>query len=243
MYEELDNRSLSALEFVAMNDSMICIGHRGAMGYKPENTLSSFELAIEMGCPWLELDVYAIENELVVIHDDTLERTTNGKGNVVDHSFAQLRALDAGDGQQIPTLGEVIDRVARRAVINIELKGPGTAAPVSALLDDYCRTGWSPDDFLVSSFKHSELARAKPVYRRGALISRRSRTDPLAVSEQLSAWSVNLELSAVDQAIVDRAHGKGLKVLVYTVNESDDIARMRALGVDGVFTNYPDRVL
>jgi glycerophosphoryl diester phosphodiesterase len=109
--------------------SFNCIGHRGACGHAPENTLSSFELAIEMGCPWIELDVYHIDGELLVIHDDTLERTTNGTGDVMDQSVAYLRTLDAGDGQQIPTLNEIIELVGHRAGINVELKGPDTELP------------------------------------------------------------------------------------------------------------------
>ena len=223
--------------------SLICIGHRGAMGYKPENTLASFQQALDMGCTWLELDVYAIGDRLVVIHDDTLERTTNGRGRVMDKTFDELRALDAGDGQQIPTLDEVIELVDRRAVINVELKGAGTAEPVSRLLDAYCEKGWSSDDFLLSSFKHSELALGDPRYRRGALFSRRSRGNPVAVARELDAWSINLDLAMVNEGIVSEAHEAGFKVLVYTVNEPDDITRMRSLGVDGLFTNYPDRVL
>lgn len=213
------------------------------MGHKPENTLASFELALEMGCPWIELDVYAVEDQLVVIHDDTLERTTNGKGNVMAQSFAELRELDAGDGQQIPTLAEVIELVDRRAVINVELKGRGTAEPVSALLDSYCERGWSPEDFLLSSFHLDELAHASERYRRGALFSRRSRQEPLAAARKLNAWSINLDLDNVNPAIVHAAHSAGFKVLVFTVNKPEDIARMRELGVDGIFTNYPDRVL
>lgn len=227
-----------------MNDTaMICIGHRGAMGYKPENTLASFQLALDMGCRWLELDVYAVEGELVVIHDDTLERTTNGGGNVMDRSLDYLRSLDAGDGQQIPLLSEVIDLVARRAVINVELKGPGTAETTSRLLDAYCGRGWSAEDFLLSSFKHEELALGDPAYRRGALFGRRGDTDYVAAARALGAWSINLDLRTANEDVVTAAHDAGFKVLIYTVNETDDIARMRALGVDGVFTNYPDRVL
>ena len=112
----------------------VCIGHRGASGYEPENTLSSFERAIAMGCRWIELDVYQVEGELIVIHDSTLDRTTNGQGRVASQTLAYLRSLDAGNGQQIPTLTEVISAVDHRAGINIELKGKHTAAPVVALL-------------------------------------------------------------------------------------------------------------
>jgi len=222
---------------------LICIGHRGAMGYKPENTLSSFALAIDMGCPWIELDVYVVDDEVIVIHDDTLERTTNGTGRVIDRSFEYLRGLDAGDGQQIPTLQEVIELVDRRAGINVELKGKHTASAVSRILADCVKRGWSAEAFVVSSFAHRELAAADPAFRRGALFGSKSRRDYFAVTDRLKAWSLNLGLSLAQPQTIAAAHERGLEVFVYTVNKPEDIARMRALGVDGVFTNYPDRVL
>ena len=222
--------------------NMICIGHRGACGYAPENTLAAFELAITMGCPWLELDVYAVEGELLVIHDDTLERTTNGKGQVMQTPLATLRSLDSGNGQQIPTLKEVIELVDHRAGINIELKGPHTAAPVCQLLHDYLAQGWRSDEFMLSSFDHQELALADPLFRRGALFHR-AKKDYLARADRLGAYSLNLAIKLVTPELVQAAHGHGLQVLVYTVNEAADIQRMRDYGVDGIFCNYPDRVL
>jgi glycerophosphoryl diester phosphodiesterase len=85
-------------------DSFLCIAHRGASGYRPENTLGAFEHAITMGCTWIELDVHVVENELIVIHDDTLSRTTNGTGKVTERDLAYLRNLDAGNGERIPFL-------------------------------------------------------------------------------------------------------------------------------------------
>lgn len=222
--------------------SFVCIGHRGAMGYRPENTLASFELALDMGCPWIELDVYQVDDHLVVIHDDELERTTNGHGRVMAQTFDYLRGLDAGDGQRIPTLEEVIDLVDRRAGINVELKGENTAVPVSTVLNAYCCRGWSTEQFLVSSFNHGELAKTDPAFRRGALFGRRGRKNYLEAAGRLNAWSINLDLSLVTRDIVEAAHAGGFKVLVYTVNESADVARMIDMSVDGVFTNYPDRV-
>lgn len=221
-----------------------CIGHRGACGHAPENTLSSFELAIEMGCPWIELDVYNIDGELLVIHDDTLERTTNGQGNVVDQSVAYLRSLDAGDGQQIPKLGEVVDTVKHRAGINIELKGPDTAEAVVNLIHRYQAVGWSADEFLVSSFHHHELAKVRDFdknLRLGALFGRAT-GNLVEKAQQLDAYSINLGLRLAQKLLIDQAHEAGLKVYVYTVNEQEDIQQMLRLNVDGVFTNYPDRV-
>ena len=109
---------------------MQIIGHRGASGYAPENTLKAFELALTQGCEWLELDVHLLDSKLIVIHDEQLDRTTSGQGLINDHSLDAIRRLDAGDGEKVPYLDEVIEMVDGRATINIELKGPGTA-PVS----------------------------------------------------------------------------------------------------------------
>ncbi len=224
-----------------MND-MICIGHRGACGYEPENTLSSFAKAMEMGCPWIELDVYLVEGELLVIHDDRLERTTNGVGNVTGSSLHYLRSLDAGKGQQIPTLTEVAALVEGRCGINVELKGPDTAVAVSRLLVSLCEAGWEPERFLLSSFNHRELALADPVFPRGALFHK-SVPDMFERTAALNATCLNLSRKLVKRELVDEAHDRDLRVFVYTVNEYPDIDRMRELGVDGVFSDYPDRVL
>lgn len=230
----MNNIDLNSLPFV-------CIGHRGACGYAPENTLSSFQLAMDMGCPWVELDVYAVEGELLVIHDDTLERTSDGKGRVMDATLAYLRSLDAGKGQQIPTLSEVIELIDHRAGINVELKGPDTAVPASQLLSQYCQNGWSADEFLFSSFFHDELAKADSRFHRGPLFHKAS-SDLFEIADSLDAFSINLNQKIAGRDLITRAHEKDLSVYVYTVNKTGDIARMIDLGVDGVFTNYPDRV-
>ena len=224
---------------------LFCFGHRGARGHEPENTVRSVRRALELGADGIEVDVYFADGQLVVIHDDTLERTTNGHGRVMEKSFAYLRSLDAGLGEQIPTLAEIFDAVNRRAVINVELKGPHTAAPVTALIAEYVnQRGWSFDDFLVSSFDHAQLREAKrlcPELRIGALISKTPRA--LAkFAEELGAWSLHASKRCVTPELVTDAHQRGLKVFVYTVNEPEDIAVLRALGVDGVFSDFPERV-
>ena len=223
-----------------INNPFLCFGHRGASGHAPENTLKAFEKAIEMGCPWVELDVYVVENEIIVIHDEELERTTNGQGAVVDASFDYLRSLDAGEGEQIPCLSEVIRLIDHRAGINIELKGPGAATAVNELLAGFCDSDWQPEEFLISSFDHNELALADPIYRRGALFHRK--VDDFCISaKRLSAYAINLSIKIINEDIVRQAHDHGLKVYVYTANSHEEMQRLKALGVDGVFTNYPDR--
>jgi glycerophosphoryl diester phosphodiesterase len=223
----------------------LCIAHRGASGHEPENTLPAFRKAIELKSDWIELDVYQVEGELVVIHDDTLDRTTNGSGPVMDKSLAYLRSLDAGKGNPIPTLPEVLELVAGRAGMNIELKGPDTAAAAAALIERYVRGGsWRYDQFIVSSFDLKAVAdfrRESPAVGTGAIFGRRPPRD-CSFAHDLGIRSIHLRFGSFRQALVDDAHRRGLAVLVYTVNRRTDIMRMRNMGVDGVFTDFPERV-
>lgn len=225
---------------------MICFGHRGACGHEPENTLRSVRRALELGADGIEVDVYLVDGHLVVIHDDTLNRTTNGTGPVVEKSFAYLRSLDAGLGERIPTLEEVFDAANRRAVVNVELKGPGTAEPVVRLIERFVQTGgWRYEDFLVSSFDLAQIQTAKkllPEIRTGALIEK-AQPGLVEFAERLGAWSLHPGKRCVTPELVADAHRRGLKVLVFTINRPAEFASMVALGVDGVFTDYPDRVV
>lgn len=224
---------------------LLCIGHRGAMGHAPENTLSSVRKALALKVPCLEVDVYYVDGHLVTFHDDRLERTTNGTGYLSEQSFEYLRTLDAGEGEQIPTLEEVCDLVNAQVSINIELKGADTAEPVVKLIAKLINKGWDKERFLVSSFYHRELLKLRqlnPDIKTGALI-RGLPVDDAKFAEDLGAFSVHPSLAFINQRFVDDAHIRGLKVYVYAVNHPDDIAKMQQLGVDGVFTGYPERVL
>ena len=223
---------------------MLCIGHRGAMGYEPENTLRSIAKALELGVDAVEIDVYNVAGQLIVIHDRDISRTTNGEGYIENCSLAYLRSLDAGKGERIPTLQEVIDRVDRRAKINIELKGNNTAKLAVVVVLDYIKQGWSYNDFIVSSFNHYELDLVKaidPNLITGMLIYGLP-LDYIEIAQKLSADIVISGLDYVDAKLVDLVHRKNLQVWVYTVNRPQDIITMRELGVDGIFTNYPDLV-
>lgn len=226
-------------------EKLFCFGHRGARGHEPENTVRSVRRALELGADGIEVDVYYVDGRLLVIHDETLDRTTNGTGPVMGKTFAQLRLLDAGQGEKIPTLEEIFETVNRRALINVELKGPRTAAPVAALIGEYERQhGWGCGDFLVSSFDHAQLKETRmlrPEIRLGALFEE-PLPDLVVRAERLGAWSLHVGRELVTPELVGEAHRHGLKVFVFTINEPDEMARLRALGVDGIFTDYPDRV-
>ncbi len=229
----------------SQNPFFLCIGHRGAMGHVAENTLASIRKALELGARCVEIDVYLVDGQLMVFHDDRLERTTNSRGNLSDQTFEYLRSLDAGGGKQIPTLEEVCREIEGRACINIELKGPNTAAPVAAFVGELIGKGWSYRSILVSSFDHRELVKAKrlnPLIQLGVLIEKLPLEDAKFAAE-LGAFSVNPSLECVDQHFVDDAHARNMNVYVYTVNHPEDISRMQRMGVDGVFTNFPERVV
>jgi glycerophosphoryl diester phosphodiesterase len=218
-----------------------CIGHRGACGYEPENTLASFERAIQMGCAWVELDVHYVDNELIVIHDSKLDRTTNGTGKIYGRTLAEIQSYDAGNGEHIPTLIEVLDLIDQRVGINVELKGRDTAEPVDRLLSHYCQAGWSKKNFQVSSFDHNELAKCGGDWDRGVLFHE-AKPDYFEITARLNAYSINLEKSLVSNVVVDQAHSEGLKVFVYTANDPTEIKELIDMKVDGIITNFPDRV-
>lgn len=224
---------------------LLCIGHRGAMGHAPENTLLSFQKALELGVNCVEGDVYHVDGRLMVIHDDRLDRTTDGSGCLADHDFTYLRSLDAGAGEKIPTLEEVFETVDLKAGVNIEMKGPGTARPVADFIHARRKDGWHDGLILVSSFNHGELEAVRRMDQKvklGILIAGPPE-NAVAKAVGLGAYSVHLSLKFVDQIFVEKAHLRGLRVFVFTVNDPDDILRMADFGVDGVFTNYPERVL
>jgi len=220
----------------------ICFAHRGASGHEPENTLRAVRKALTLGAPWIEVDVYAVAGEVLVFHDETLERTTNGAGRLLEQPLDYLRSLDAGKGEQIPFLNEVLDQIAA-AGINIELKGPATAHPVTDLIAEYVgRRGWTHDRFLVSSFDLAELRRAKellPELPVGPLVA-----DPslpyIRWAVEMGAYSIHLARRHVGERFVADAHAAGLKVFVFTVNDAAGIDAIRRLGVDGVFTDFPE---
>ena len=220
------------------------LGHRGAAGLVAENTLPSFQRAAELGCSAVELDVYAVDDELLVIHDDTLNRTTNGKGSVAGKSLKTLRQLDAGGasapGAQIPLLSEVFACLPARIAINIELKGPGTAGPVARAL-----AAWQPrHPLLVSSFDHAELFRFRALMAEVAVapLFHKSHPDMLQIATNLDACAINLNHRIASQARLKLIRAAGFGAVVYTVNHLRSAKRLLRDGATGVFTDRPDRI-
>lgn len=224
---------------MSFSESVIVVGHRGAAGLVPENTLPGFRRAYACGVDAVELDVYALEGELVVIHDETLDRTTDGTGTVMGQTLASLRALNAGRGWRVPFLTEVAAELPAGVGLNVELKGPATAAPVAAFIARFPRIDW-----LVSSFDHGELGRFRELDPNTPVAPLFSRlpADPWRVAEALAAWGINLSVRAATPNVLAAAGERGWRTLVYTVNDLDQARQLVDAGATGVFTDYPDRI-
>lgn len=228
-----------------MKPKIFCVGHRGAKGLAPENTLLAIQKALDLGVDGIEIDVHLVQGKIVVIHDDRLDRTTNGKGLLAAQSFEYLRSLDAGQGQHIPILEEVIELIDQKCWLNIEFKCRGLTVPTIEIIKKFLRRGWSQESFLISSFDHRELQSLKqlsPALRIGALVYGVPLENAKFASD-LGAYSLHASSKFLDSEFVADAHKRGLKVYVYTVNERDQFEIVKSLNVDAVFSDYPDQIL
>ncbi|MDP3882284.1 MAG: glycerophosphodiester phosphodiesterase family protein [Nanoarchaeota archaeon] len=222
------------------------LGHRGAMGYEPENTLRSFKKALKMKVDFIELDVHVCKSgEVVIIHDNKVDRTTNGRGRVAFKTLSELRSLDAGKKEKIPTLREALDLINKKTKVNIELKGEGTAYPVYKIIREYIkRKGWAYDHFLISSFNRHELNdfyRLNKKIKRGLLISKWLSLR-IHFASHMECYSVHLDKDLITKKYVHYIHQKGLKVFAWTTNSQQDLKRLKLLGVDGLISDFPDRI-
>ncbi|HKD68553.1 MAG TPA: glycerophosphodiester phosphodiesterase family protein [Candidatus Binataceae bacterium] len=227
---------------------MLNIAHRGASGEFPENTLEAFAAAIDAGAQMCELDVQlSADRVAVVIHDDTVDRTTDGRGAVAAMSLAELQRLDAGRklgsafaGARVPTLDEVLSFVKGRCALDVELKAAGVEREVCRLL----RAHDALADTIVSSFDWNSLAAARelePALSLGVLADKRAAA-MLDTAARLRAVSVNPRYDMVSPVLVQQAHRAGFKVLVWTVDKAARMRQMIAMGVDGIMTNHPGRL-
>lgn len=224
----------------------LVVAHRGASGHEPENTLRAFARAIDAGATWIELDVQRLEDRLVVLHDETVDRTTDGTGHLQQHTLAQLRTLDAGGGERIPLLDDVLDLVAGRAGIHVELKGAQTAAPAVALLTKALASSWPAGSFVLSSFNWERLIEVRalaPDLPIAALINGAVTLEAIEAAARLGVEAIHVGKWAARAGIVREAHARGLAVRVFTVNERWEYELMRRIEVDAVFTDVPENAL
>jgi len=223
------------------------IAHRGASAHRPENTLSAYALALEHGADMIEIDLHLTRDGAIVIaHDAELERL-GGRGVIGDATLPEVRALDAGGGERVPTLEEVLDHFGARVPFNLELKQgesgpyPGLVARTLALVRE---RGWM-DRMLFSSFYDPvlrELRDLAPEARIGFLVSRRFPARAMERARAVGAEALHPELPLATPERIAEAHEAGLRVHVFTVNEEGDMRRLLEAGVDACFSDHPKRL-
>ena len=235
----------------------VIFAHRGASGYAPENTLAAFNRALTLGAEAIELDVkLTCDGEVVVLHDQTVDRTTSGHGDLREFSLAQLQELDAGihfsaqfTGEKVPTLEQVFKLLGRKLFINIELTnyqtyGDGLTDKVVELIDKFNLDDW----VMFSSFHPSNILRVRKL-KPGipaallALPGPAGRMQRSIAGKWISPGLIHPFLNDVNPGLMQREKKRGRSVHAWTVNDPDDINRMLQLGVNGIFTDFPDRAI
>ena len=233
--------------------SSIIVGHRGVAGTHPENTKASIEQAAKLGLKWIEVDVQQTQDdELVVCHDHTLERCSNGKGRVDEHTLAELRQLDFGSwkseqfgGERILTLSELFELVEEHSLsVNLEIKVDSRhQAPhvVDLLHSELIRSNIDTDRVLLSSFSHevvAEMAHHLPRYRVGVITEQLTQDDLLLI-DQVKAFSCHMNYENVNQDDLDTLAEANIQTWCYTVNDPSQFKFLST--VDAIFTDFPDR--
>jgi len=220
---------------------MLRIGHRGAGGHAPENTLAAVTAGLALGVDLVEVDVQRTrDGALVIMHDKRVDRTTNGTGTITEMTLADIRALDAGHGQRVPTLDEVLREVDARAGMMIEVITPGIGTDVTAAV----RASRFRGPIVYASFLHAELLtirRSDPQAATVALLEGVP-VGGAGFARDALATHVGLSLESATPAFVVLLKQAGLGTFFYTVDDPRDSARAHELGADGIITNYLDRV-
>jgi glycerophosphoryl diester phosphodiesterase len=238
---------------------MIRIGHRGACGSEPENTLRSFRKAIQLKVDMVECDAHLTkDNQVVIIHDDTVDRTTNGKGKVSELTLKELKKLNIEKKEKIPTLEEVISVCKNKCKLNVEVKGVKPAKKVTEIIvkDNFVK------QTIISSNHKESLLEAKKKGIKTALIYWATKTNWgqvlfdithllfLPITKQLilkkakeaSASTINLAMPLATKSMINFLHKNKLKVNVWTVNKKSDIEKIKKRNADGCFSNFPERI-
>lgn len=239
---------LSVLNSCNMDDKkLLVIGHRGAMGYETENTLASVQKAIDLGVDMIEIDVFKIKSdEIVVFHDETLDRLSNAPGKIEEYYIGDLNQVILDGNHRIPMLQDVLKLIDNRVALNIELKGANTADRVNFITNYYIKQrGWSPENIVISSFDWNQLKETRKLNAEVAiavLTEDESLEEAIVMAKELNAVAVNPWFKTLTAEKVKEVQNEGFKVYTYTVNEPEDLKLMVDYGVDGIFTNYPDRI-
>ncbi len=223
------------------NGKILRIGHRGACGHAPENTLASIKRAITLRCSLTEVDIRrTADDELILVHDERIHSTPHGRGLVSEMTLEEIRKLDVGGGQMVPTLEEVLGTSNGRIGLILELKTKGLAYDICAIV----RASGFVRPVIYASFVHEELQHIRRIdpEAKTLVLFKRLPNDPGAAALRLQATHVGLRVDMVTKSLVTALHHARLIVFVYTANKPAEIKKMKALGVNGLISDFPDRI-
>jgi len=224
----------------------LVFGHRGAKGHAAENTLSSIQKAIELGVDGIEVDVFRCgSGELVVFHDRSVEKLTNGIGFIEQMSLNSIKKLNVLDQGKIPTLNEVLDLIDGQVILNIELKGSNTSFLTHQLLNSYFKSSnWKPEKIIISSFDWDELRAFYQLNKeiKIAILTEDDPVDAIPIAKELNAFSINPNHILLTKLNAAKIKSENISIYPWTVNEILDINKMKKIGVDGIITDYPEKV-
>ena len=222
------------------------IGRRGAMGHAPENTVLSVQKALTLDVDGIEIDVFRCQSgEIVVFHDKKLNELTDGKGKIEQKTWAQLQELQVMGSEPIPVLEEIIQLINGRVRLNIELKGKNTSKGVFNIIQTAFESGrWKMNQLYVSSFDWEELREFRKLTNRFgiAVLTDKNPLDAILVAHELSAFAINPNHKKLTENMVKQIQGEGFEVRTWTVNDATRIEKLASWGVDGIITDFPDRV-
>ncbi|MGH7245968.1 MAG: glycerophosphodiester phosphodiesterase [Candidatus Levyibacteriota bacterium] len=226
---------------------MLKIAHRGASGYEPENTIAAFKKAIALGVDMVELDVRSTkDNVVVVFHDHKINKKTDGKGKISDHTYEEIKSTHVL-GKHIPTIHDAIASIGNGCKINIELKDTSSIKPVVQLVSEYVeKKGWTYQHFVISSFDSRKLRKVHTLNPHIALsyiisptIVRQGKT--ISNCDNIF-WSIQMHKRRVSKKLVNLAHKRNFKVFVWTINNKKDAKRIEKMGADGAISDVPDSI-
>ncbi len=237
---------LILLQSCSMKENPLVIGHRGAMGHETENTLASVQKAIDLGVDMIEIDIFKIKSgEIVVFHDEVVDRLANATGKIEDYDIFYIKQMVLDGNHPIPILQDVLNLIDTKVRLNIELKGSGTCDRVNHIIKYYIdQKGWTLDNFLISSFKWEELREFRKLNKDIpiAILTEENPLDAIDIAKELHAEAINPDFEKLDVEVAARIREAGFKIYTWTVNEPSDIELAKSWSVDGIITNYPERV-
>jgi glycerophosphoryl diester phosphodiesterase len=207
--------------------------------------LASVQKAMDLHVDMIEIDVFKIKSgEIIVFHDESLDRLTNTSGFIQDFTWQELSQIKLTSGDSIPLLSEVISLVHGKCPINIELKGLETAKATIEIIQQSLNETIFTNHFLISSFHFNELEKVRKYNQNISIgvLAEQFSDDLLAFAQEIYAFSIHLSYKILNENILQNIQNKGFKVFVYTVNEVNNIEKFKKMGVDGIFCNFPERM-